>query len=343
MRACTSRQLAGVTVYAEPRPVSRCRSVPVFRAPIARTGDDQQGVTTARSAVHWAAADCEAQQQRIDGSGRAGRACPPGDRASRNSPTSGSAPAAAARMSPIGGAGQSGTGHLLPTRVGPATGDHTVGTTGTTCDGHRPRSSESVQQAGGRNHEPPISRASLGVQVSSPGKSTVESGQPTSILGGSPSSCRMGMTTSCGTPPAGVGSEPRSGRAVVEHHCSDDPDAFRPDVVHVGLVLGAPGRAQRAWRRRHAGCPTTTGPGPDITHTVHTAPRKGAACGAGLSGRSPDKFLSRMDLRGPSIAPDELCIGYYDQRLIAPGAVTRQCSETTPDASLRRHPLRRRA
>jgi hypothetical protein len=124
--------------------------------------------------------------------------------------------------------------------------------------------------------KPPISRASLGVQVSSPGKSTVESGQSTSILGGSPSSCRMGMTTSCGTPPAGVGSEPRSGRAVVEHHCSDDPDAFRPGVVHVGLVLGAPGRAQRARRRRrHAGCPTTTGPRPDITHTVHTTPRKG--------------------------------------------------------------------
>src|SRR6476469_8533219 len=79
------------------------------------------------------------------------------------------------------------------------------------------------------------------------------------------------------------------------------------------------------------------------SHRPHGAEKGGAACSAGLSGLSPDKFTSRMDLRGSSIAPDELCIGYYDQRLIALGAVARQCSETTPDASLRRHPLRRRA
>ena len=285
MRACTSRQLAGVTVYAEPRPASRCRSVPVFRAANARTGDDQQGVTTARWAVHSAAADCEARQQRIDGSGRgSGRAepaCPPGDRASRNSPTSGSAPAAAARMFPIGAAGQSGNRHLLPTRVGPQRQGITPwGRLGQPATGTgRGQVNPSIRPAA-ETMKPPISRASLGVQVPVPG---VNGGiRPVDVdPRDRPSSCRMGMTTSCGTPPAGVGSETRSGRAVVEHHCSDHPDAFRPGVVHVELVLGAPGRAQRAWRRRHAGCPTTTGPDP-ISLTPSTRCRErgsGLWCG----------------------------------------------------------------
>ena len=128
-----------------------------------------------------------------------------------------------------------------------------------------------------------------------------ESGQSTSILGGSPSSCRMEMTTSCGTPPAGSDRNPEVAGPWSSTTVPNDPDAFRPGGVHVGLVLGAPGRAKRAWaaaascglsyhhRFRPAG----------ITHTVRTAPRKGTACGAGPSGRSSEQIHGSP---GPSTA-----------------------------------------
>ena len=47
---------------------------------------------------------------------------------------------------------------------------------------------------------PPICRASLGVQVSTPGKAAVESGHSTSTIGESPSICRTEMMTSPDVP-----------------------------------------------------------------------------------------------------------------------------------------------
>jgi hypothetical protein len=50
---------------------------------------------------------------------------------------------------------------------------------------------------------PPISRASLDVQFSTPGNSAVESGHSTSTIGESPSICRTEMMTSPDVPSSG--------------------------------------------------------------------------------------------------------------------------------------------
>ena len=76
---------------------------------------------------------------------------------------------------------------------------------------------------------PPISRASLAVQSSSPGRSTL-SGQSTSNLGESPPSCRMETMTSRTTPSPGA--VPR-----VQPHHADDPHALRPLLDRIGRFM----------------------------------------------------------------------------------------------------------